>query len=61
MITETHFDNVKNSSGERSKIRHFVMDSDADAAMLPKDAPDGSDAMSKDTVYIKFPKGWSAI
>ncbi|MBO7149244.1 MAG: hypothetical protein J6V93_05230 [Clostridia bacterium] len=61
MICETHFDNVKNSSGERSRILHFVMDSDEDAAMLPKDAPDGSDAISKDKVYIKFPGGWFAI
>lgn len=61
MITETHFETIKNSLGQRSKIRHFIMDSDTDAKDLPPDAPVGSDAISKNSVYIKFPEGWSVI
>ncbi|MBQ7821176.1 MAG: hypothetical protein IJ391_02720 [Clostridia bacterium] len=61
MIKETHFENIKNSNGERASIRHYIMDNDSDATMLPEDAPVGSDAMSKNSVYIKFPEGWTAI
>ncbi len=61
MITETYFENVKNSKGERSCIRHYILDSDTEAAMLPQDAPVGSDAISKESFYIKFPSGWASI
>ena len=61
MLKETHFEKVKNSKGELSGIRHYIMDSESDAALLPDDAPVGSDAFAKDCVFIKFPEGWSAI
>ncbi len=61
MIRETHFETIKNSLGESSEIRHYIMDSDIDFNNLPADAPVGSDALSKTSMYIKFPEGWSAI
>ena len=61
MIKETHFETVKNSIGECSEIRHYVMDTDSDFNKLPSDAPIGSDAVSKSSAFIKFPEGWSAI
>lgn len=62
MIKETSYDVLKNSRGELSLPRHYIMDLDEDASILPADAPTGSDALSASgKVYIKFPKGWSAI
>ncbi len=61
MIKETSFEMVKNSKGEVSKICHYILDEAADFENLPANAPVGSDALAPDTVYIKFPKGWSAI
>lgn len=61
MIIETGFEQTKNSKGEIGCIRHFILDSDIDASLLPTDAPVGSDAISKTSVFIKFPEGWSSI
>ena len=61
MIKETHFETLKNSKGELTNIRHYILDTDTDALLLPEDAPVGSDAVSKTGVYIKFPVGWAAI
>lgn len=61
MIIETSFEKTKNSKGEVGGIRHFILDSDNDASLLPTDAPIGSDALSKTSVFVKFPEGWSSI
>ncbi len=61
MIIETSFEQTRNSKGETGSIRHFILDSDTDASSLPADAPIGSDALSKTSVFIKFSDGWSSI
>ena len=61
MIIETSFEQTKNSKGEVGRIRHFILDSDSEASLLPTDAPTGSDALSKTSVFVKFPDGWSSI
>lgn len=61
MIYETDFEAKKNSSGEYQTIRHYIIDSDADASKLPTNAPVGSDAFSGTSVYVKFTEGWRAI
>lgn len=61
MIIETDFEIKKNSKGERATVRHFLMDSDSDAAALPADAPVGSDALSDTSVFVKFPSGWRSV
>ena len=61
MIIETSFEHTKNSKGETGSIQHFILDSDSEASLLPTDAPVGSDAISKTSVFVKFPEGWSSI
>lgn len=61
MIIETSFEQTKNSRGESGSIRHFIIDSDSEASSLPTDAPIGSDALSKTSVFIKFSDGWSRL
>ena len=61
MIIETSFEKTKNSKGAAGSIRHYILDSDSEASLLPTDAPAGSDAISKTSVFVKFPEGWSRI
>lgn len=62
MIKETGYERLKNSRGEVSLPRHYIMDSESELDMLPTDAPVGSDALAKGgKVFIRFPSGWAEV
>lgn len=61
-MKEISCEKVKNSIGETSVICHYIIDDEAEASMLPSDAPLLSDALCRSGgVYIKFESGWSKI
>lgn len=62
MIKETGYERLKNSRGEVSLPRHYIMDSASELELLPPDAPVGSDAFAKGgKAFMRFPSGWAEV